>query len=459
MDPLESLKKQREEAVARMKALVEATTDEDIAAFAEAEAEVAALEASIKRREAVIAATAVRFNATPPQDQADPPLGAETPDDTTTPPNAETREAWEDDPLGGFALEASSDLDRRAPYALKEYLVTISNDDDRQPRDPRLRALHFRSAVGSDEQTVSGQPWGGYTVPTGFDGRLLSIRAEDDFLAGRATSIPMTSPSYETPARVDQDHSTSVAGGLTVAWTPETLAAATSREKFKKIRLEAHELVGATYASRQILRYSALQFAAELEASFSEAFSDALVEARLFGNGAGRPKGMITTGAGHLIVQAAESAQGAATIIYENVVKMRSRAWGYGNCIWVANHDTLPQLMMMNFTATAIAPIWQPSAREDHPDMLLGRPLIFSENMQTLGAQGDIACINMSQYLEGRLEGLTGTSSMHVRFLEREETFLFGLSLDGAPWWEAVLTPKNSATTRSPAVVLNATRT
>jgi len=126
--------------------------------------------------------------------------------------------------------------------------------------------------------------------------------------------------------------------------------------------------------------------------------------------------------------------------------------YGYGNAIWIANHDTLPQLMLLNQSVgTGGAPLWQPSAREDHPDTLLGRPLFFSEHMQTLGTAGDILCGDWSQYLEGTLQGLQSAESIHVRFAEHERAFKFWLRNAGACWWRAALTP-NVGSTLSPFV-------
>jgi hypothetical protein len=43
---------------------------------------------------------------------------------------------------------------------------------------------------------------------------------------------------------------------------------------------------------------------------------------------------------------------------------------------------------------------------------------------------------------------------VHVRYLERETAFQFVVCGDGKPWWRVPLEPRNSATTKSPFVVL-----
>jgi HK97 family phage major capsid protein len=153
---------------------------------------------------------------------------------------------------------------------------------------------------------------------------------------------------------------------------------------------------------------------------------------------------------------AKEVGQPADTITYRNVLDIRARCWGYSKAVWIANHDTMPQLMLLNqAVGTGGLPVWQPSAREDHPDMLLGRPLVFSEYAKTLGDQGDIGCYNWGEYLEGTLQPMQQEESVHVRFVNNEHAFKFWLRNAGQPWWKSALTPVYSANKLSPFVVLD----
>jgi hypothetical protein len=87
--------------------------------------------------------------------------------------------------------------------------------------------------------------------------------------------------------------------------------------------------------------------------------------------------------------------------------------------------------------------------------MLLGRPVYFTEFAETKGKKGDLILGAWSQYLEGTYQGEGRAESIHVRFLEHERVFKFWLRNAGAPWWNASLTPKKSAETLSPFVVLD----
>lgn len=334
----------------------------------------------------------------------------------------------------------------------REFLLAVMHAYQRGTSDdPRLKSL----AAGADEQSTVSDPYGGFLVPEGFLPQLLTVAAEVDPTVGRTTDIPMTSPVVSIPARVDKTHTSSVSGGLRVYRRGETDTSSSSRMEVEQVKLEAVSLMGLAYATEELLSRSAISFVALLEAGFRDEFASVLLQEKLFGTGAGEFEGILN--AACTVSQAKETGQAATTIVYENIVKMRSRCWGYANAVWLANHDCMPQLMLLNQTVgTGGVPVWQPSAREDHPDMLLGRPLFFSEFCETLGTVGDIYCANWSQYLVGTLGGSDPmmAESMHVRFVNNERTFRFLLYNDGRPWWRSALTPDKSSTTLSPFVTL-----
>ena len=136
---------------------------------------------------------------------------------------------------------------------------------------------------------------------------------------------------------------------------------------------------------------------------------------------------------------------------------MRARCWGYENAIWLYNHDALPQLMNLVMPiGTAGVAMWQSSAREGEPDLLLGRPAIATEYCDTVGDEGDLILGNWTQYLEGTYQPLQSAESIHVRFEYHERVFKFWTRNAGAPWWRSPLTTKNSTNTLSPFVTLGA---
>lgn len=334
----------------------------------------------------------------------------------------------------------------------QEYLLAVMNHGQGKGLDKRLEPLKVKAA-GSDEGNTQSNPFGGFLVPIGFVPEPLKIDPEADPIGAATTKIPMGNPIVNINARVDKDHRTSVSGGLVVGRRAETMAATSSRMKFEQVSLEAHSLFGLSFASEELLNDSPVSFAAIIQAGFSDQFTYHLINERLNGTGVGEYMGILNSPC--LISVTKETGQRAASLTYKNAIDMRSRCWGYGNAIWIANHDTLPDIMLFNQqVGTGGAVVWQPSGREDHPDMLLGRPIVFTEYAQTLGTVGDLILANWKEYLEGQYQAQQQEESIHVRFVEHERAFKVWVRNAGAPWWKTTLTPRNSTKTLSPFVVV-----
>ena len=341
------------------------------------------------------------------------------------------------DPRGGFANP-------------RDFLLAVMDWGRGTRQDNRLRE---RLTVGSDEARNSSDPAGGFLTPEAFSPNMLRVSPESDPMAGLTTQIPMNFPVVKIPARVDKNHTTSVSGGFTVTRRPETVAGTPSQMTFERLALEAHELFGLTYATEEILTDSPQSFIAIIESGFSDQFTYHLINERLNGSGNGEFLGVMNSPC--LVSVAKESGQSAATIVKENIDKMRSRCWRYGRAVWLANHDTLPMLKSLaQVVGVGGAPVPYLSVDANGNATLDGRPCIFTEYAKTLGTVGDLVLGVWSEYLEGTYQSIQAAESMHVRFINHERAFKFWVRNAGMPWWSAALTPKNSAATLSPFVVL-----
>jgi len=316
--------------------------------------------------------------------------------------------------------------------------------------DERLRYL---GAAGSDEHRVTDNSSLGFLIPRGLMGGVLEVTPESDPTMGRTNKIPMSNSTIDINARTDKNHTSSVTGGLTVSRTPETVAATSSKMKIEQITLKANELTGVSFVTNTLLNESPVSVAALLGNGFEQEFASKIFQEKLSGSGTGEMEGIMNSNA--LVTVAKESAQTADTIVFENIVKMYARLWGKNNGLWIANHNTLPQLADLG-SDTVMKNIWMPSSVTGAPSTLFGLPIVFSEYTETLGDKGDIILCDWSQYLEGDFQTMQNASSTHVRFLEREQTFLFSMMNDGRSHWKEALTPKKGADTLSPFVTLAA---
>ena len=373
----------------------------------------------------------------------------------------------EGDPKRGFASHRefflscidNADLRERADVEDERLQpLAVFDADDKKSRGVLAFMLPSgfspQAAVGSDEQGGYADQFGGFAVTTTRLPGLLEVGFEGDPTAGLTQAIPMACPSVEIMARTDKDHSTSVSGGFTVTRRAETIDFTSSRMSLELVTLKATSLVGLAYATEEILQDSAVSFAALIDAGFRSQFGATILDEKIRGEGGAQYLGVLNSPA--KIEISKETGQEADTIVADNVIKMAARCWGFGSAVWLANHDTRPQLAVLSIAVgTGGTLIYQPSAQAGFPDMLWGRPVLYSEYSPTVGDAGDITLVNWSQYLEGTYQPIQGAESVHVRFVSHERTFKLWMRNCGAPWWRSVLTP-NKGATLSPIVTLAA---
>jgi len=158
----------------------------------------------------------------------------------------------------------------------------------------------------------------------------------------------------------------------------------------------------------------------------------------------------------------AESGQATGTILWENITKMYARMLptSLSNAVWLASIDTFPQLATMALAVgTGGGPVWiggwsQPGSNMP-PVTILGRPVYFTEKLPTVGTTGDICFADLSYYLIGDRQVMQAMSSEHYQFQNDKTAFRVIQRVDGRPWLQSAITPKNnSSSTLSPFVQL-----
>ena len=337
----------------------------------------------------------------------------------------------------------------------REFIQAVVRNGGRTPARADDNRLRYLAAAGSDEQGTYSDPYGGFLVPEAFSPNVQSIAAEADPLANLIRRLPMDGPSVTLLARTDKDHTSSVTGGLQWYRRAETDTISATRAKMEKVRFNANSAMGVNYQTEELLQDSPVAFSAFIASGFQEELGAFLMNERIYGTGSGEFEGLLNTPS--LVTVAKEGSQTADTIVGENVLKMRKRIWRYGQSVWLTNHDTYEQLAQVHIAGTnSDVFLFNPDRGVDKPDTLLGRPVIFTEYVPTLGDKGDIWLINPMEYIEMTYQPLQSAESVHVRFLEHERTVKFFLRNDGRSLWRSALTPKKSSVTMSPFVTLAA---
>lgn len=368
------------------------------------------------------------------------------------------KERVEDDKTCGYSV-----FGERAFGKYLQDIVAQGTHKIEPEAENRLNTSHkvatslFTKAVGSDELATLEGSLGDFLIPPQFSTTIMMEQLEKDMVRPYCTHVPVTGKSLTIPSQVDRDHSTGqVHGGVQVFRTIERKQLASSKPDFEQIELKPKRLTGLCFLTEDLMMH-----VASLGGLIGSMFSDAITFYEfgnwLNGKGGADPVGVLNADA--TITISAETGQASTEILPDNIRKMRARCYGYAQAVWTANYDVYPALSaMQERIGTAGQLVWQPSLVEDRPDMLMGRPIFFTEQCETVGTKGDLILNSWSRYLIGERAETKVDSSIHLRFDYHEMALRFIKWNDGQPWWRSALTPRKGANTLSPFVNL-ATRT
>ncbi len=320
--------------------------------------------------------------------------------------------------------------------------------------DPRL---HKRAASGLGEAVPAD---GGFLVQQDFSSELIKRTYDTGILGKMCRKLPMSSEgvnglkinSIDESSRADGSRW----GGVRAFWANEADALTGARPKFRQISLLLKKLTGLCYATDELMTDSAA-LGEVVMLGFSEEFGFKVDDAIINGDGSDKPQGVLSAPA--LVSVAKETGQAAASLVPQNIAKMRMRLWARSrqNAVWLVNQDIGAELGLLKLPiGTGGQSVYLPAnGLSGQPyDTLYARPVIEIEQAQTIGTQGDIMLVDLSQYLLIDKQ-MQSASSIHVRFLYDESTFRFIYRVDGQPAWHKALTPFKGSNTQSPFVTLD----
>lgn len=341
--------------------------------------------------------------------------------------------------------------------SLGEQLHAVSRFSLGRGLDQRLETL-LKSPTGMGETDPSA---GGFPIQVDFATEILRRSYDMGELLSRVRRVQIspTANGIKIPGIDETSRATgSRWGGVQSFWVGEGDAATATKPKFRLIELDLKKLMAIWYMTDELLQDSTA-----LTGIANEAFSEELtfmIEDSIFrGTGAGMPQGFL---ASNCTVQVpAEKGQGSATILYQNLLNMWSRMWARSrfDAVWFINQDVERQLYQVNqIIGTAGVPVYMPPGgiSEKPYATLFGRPVIPTEYNATLGSVGDIALVDLSQYIVADKNAMQQAVSIHVQFLTDQTAFRLTYRVDGQPIWQAPLSPYQGTQTKSPFITLAA---
>lgn len=330
------------------------------------------------------------------------------------------------------------------------FLVSVANAED--PSSSAREAEHLTRAANEVDASA-----GGFLVgPQWSDDLILSAYEESvitQLVDRRETSNPLAEvkiPGIDETSRADGSRY----GGFLSYWAAESASVPPTFPRTKLVEFTGRKIIIVTRASRELL-YDAPMLGSVINKGFAAEAGFKLDAAIFSGSGAGVPLGMMNSPA--LITVAKATGQAAGTIVGENVTAMWARlpAPCRRRAVWLINEDAEGQLE--NLGGASGAALYMPagtSGGNAYP-LLKGRPVLVIEQSPVLGAVGDIALVDPTQYilLDG---GMKSALSVHARFDNDEVVFRFTWRVDGRGAYSSPITPYNGSSTRSPFVALAA---
>jgi len=344
--------------------------------------------------------------------------------------------------------------------SLGEQLMAVKTAEISKGRimDARLE----KSIVGNSEGVPAD---GGFLVQTDFATELIQRTFTSSPIISRVKKVQVSanSNSMKFPAVADSSRADgSRFGGLQAYWMGEGATKTPSYTSFAKVALELKKLVGYTTLTDELLE-DATALSGWIVDAFRQEFEFKIADAIINGDGAAKPLGILN--APCLVTVTAETGQGAATIVAENIDKMYMSRVGANtpSYVWLYNQNIEAELAKMAYAVgTGGVPAYMPTngLSVSPYARLKGLDMIPCEQCATLGTAGDIILADLSQYLMIDKGSMQSASSIHVNFATDQTAFRFVYRCDGQPRWANYLTPyKGSTSYQSPFICLNSTRT
>ena len=367
--------------------------------------------------------------------------------------------------LGGDGWEPSSDLARnRQASNPRSYrsLFCRSRQDPTPSHDGWKDFAEFATAIKlglNDERVqrslVEGVPSdGGFAVPSAISAEIFDASLEDEIVRPMALIVPMKTDERKIPATTIGSHDSNLYGGVVGYWQSEGGTMTQAEPTFRSIKLKAQKLTVYGIASSEWEEDVPGSLQA-LQQTFIKGLGWYLDRAFIKGSGAGQPLGFLNSPC--LIAVDKAGGQDADTITYPNLCNMLARLHPacYAKSVWVAHISTIPELLQLSHivgTGGTLVPVLKDAGGGKWN--LLTRPVIFTEKMEVLGDQGDIALCDFTQYAIGMRKELRFETSIHVKFASDEIAHRCIARVDGQPMWDEALTLEDGTTTVSPFVTL-----
>jgi HK97 family phage major capsid protein len=322
--------------------------------------------------------------------------------------------------------------------------------------DPRL-VLDAPTTYGSEGVGADG----GFAVPPEFRTMIMEKVMGETSLLARTDLIDVAGNSLTIPT--DETTPWQSSGGILAYWEGEGAQISQTKPSLQDTTIRLNKLAALVPVTSELLEDSAA-LGSYINRKAPEKIDFKVSNAIVQGTGVGQPLGILKSPA--LVSVAKESSQTTFTVNFANVSKMYSRLYApaRANAVWLINQDVEQQLNAMGFPSNGATtlqfPVYMPPGGVSGAPYatLYGKPVIVTQACNALGYQGDVILTDLKAYLAAqKVGGLRAETSIHLWFDYDQVAFRFILRVAGQPWWNQVISPRDSnAKTLSHYVTLDA---
>lgn len=344
------------------------------------------------------------------------------------------------------------DSQRHGFTGLGEFALAVRDQKIGSENDGTRKLMAAATTYGNEGAGADA----GFLVPPEYSNAIMEKVMAEDSLLSRAMQVQ----TQRNALVINKEETTPWgAAGIQVYWESEAGAITASKPKVEPTNIRLVKLSALVPLTDELLEDS-IGLDSLVRAVTPGRMNAAINTGFFSGTGVRQPLGMLKSGS--LISVAKETSQPASTVHYANIVKMFSRMYApwRRNGVWLINQDVEPQLYQMAFDpdATSKVPAYMPPGglSASPYGTLLGRPVIPLEACSALGTQGDIAFVDMQQYLAlTKAGGVQTATSIHLYFDQSITALRFVFRINGQPLWSSAITPQNGSNTRSWCVTLD----
>jgi HK97 family phage major capsid protein len=302
---------------------------------------------------------------------------------------------------------------------------------------------------------------GGFMVPVEYRPELLRLTIEDQLVRPNAFVVPMTSDTLWWPRIVDTSHATVIHGGFkgTVNAESADLSSGETDPTFGLVQLIAKKYSDFKTVPNELIMDSPIAIMPLLGVLAREGLGFYEDADAIWGTGSATSmKGFMKSGSLLSVTRAV-----ASHISWADVLGMQSQLFpsSYKRAIWACSPSAIVDLGQMGIAVgTGGSGVWitnvpGQTGAQAMPMTILGRPLVISEKLKTLGTAGDLVLCDFSYYIIGDRMEMTIAASTE-RYFEKDQTgFRIVERVDGQPWIDSSLTAYNGSDSLSAFVALN----